>query len=104
MKHGRDLQSYLKLGDRKQDFFREEFLFESCQGFEKKIICKIILQYGFYILPCYAFRNVLEKKKSTYARSQFRLLLLNCLNSTQREMRQVNQKVKVASRKNVVQQ
>lgn len=64
MKHGRDLQSYLKLGDRKQDFFREEFLFESCQGFEKKIICKIILQYGFYILPCYAFRNVLEKRKA----------------------------------------
>lgn len=36
MKQGRNLQSYLKLGDKNQDFFREEFIFQTYQGFEKK--------------------------------------------------------------------
>jgi len=48
------------------------------------------------------------KKKTAHACSQFGWtvghLLLNCLNAAQREMRQVIQKIKVESQKNVVRQ
>lgn len=41
------------------------------------------------------------KKKTAYPFSQFSLMLLNCLNATQREMgqKQVKERIKVASKK-----
>lgn len=36
MKHGRDLQSSLRLSDKEQNLFRKEFIFKTLQGFKKK--------------------------------------------------------------------
>lgn len=44
------------------------------------------------------------KKKTAYPFSQFSLMLLNCLNATQRQMgqKQVKERIKVASKKKML--